>query len=354
MTFDNLNSDHVDGSGVLVHDYGPHIFHTDDGPAYGFLSRFASWNGYRHAVLADVPDGDGRKLVPVPFDLSSLEEAFGPEEGARLAAKLAAAHPGRASVPVSELASDPDPDVAGVGRYVYEHIFRHYTAKQWGTDPATVDPSVTARVPVRLDRAGGYFRDAYQGLPVGGYAAMFGRMLRHPGIAVETGTDALSRLALSDGATYFDGGRFDGIVVYTGQVDRLFRYAHGELPYRSLEFRFRAYDEDYVLPCGTVNYTMDRDMTRATEFKRLTGQILPGRTVICEEYPKDYAAGSGGVPCSPVKGGHSDAMYGKYAAEAARYRNLYLLGRLARYSYLDMDDAVMAAMALAERVLGRA
>lgn len=342
--------DHIDDNGVLVHDYGPHIYHTDHEAVHAFLSRFTGWHGYRHRVMADVPHAGGRMAMSVPFDLSSLDAAFGPD-APKLERKLLAAYPGRPSVPVLELMEHPDPDISGVGAYVYEHIFRHYTAKQWGADPMSVDRSVTARVPVRLDRDGGYFPDKYQGLPAAGYTDMLGRMLAHPGIAVSLGADALHRVRLFDGQAYLDGVPFDGPAVYTGQADRLFGYAYGRLPYRALDFRFISYDKDSVLPCGTVNYTMDKDMTRATEFKYLTGQKLPGKTTVCEEYPRTYAGRPGDVPCYPVKNPESAAMYGLYAREAGKYSNLYLLGRLARYEYLDMDDAVLAALELAGRII---
>lgn len=343
--------DHKDGNGIFIHDYGPHIFHTDNERVYAFLSRFSPFHAYRHRVMADVPGGaGGRIMMPVPFNLASLESAFGSGRAAELERKLLGYYPGQDAVSVLELMSHEDLDIARIGSYVYEHIFKHYTAKQWGMAPGDVDKSVIARVPVRLDRLDGYFRDKYQGIPSNGYTRLLESMLDNDLITVETNANGLFELEFRDGRVYLGGEPFDGPVIYTGQIDRLFGYSHGRLPYRSIDFKIRVCVGNYIQPCATVNYTMDRDMTRTTEFKHFLPCQNSNMTVLCDEYPIDYADGAGHVPCYPVKTPESEAMFELYRAEAGRYSNLHLLGRLATYAYLDMDDAVAAALELCDAI----
>ena len=222
--------DCLDGHGVLIHKYGPHIFHTNNRAVFDFLSRFTEWRRYQHRVIANVPRDnpevvpahkktDGRFFFPVPFNLDSLKNAFGEREGGRLGEKLLAAYPAQSQVTILELRQNPDPEVAAIADYVYEHVFVHYTMKQWGQKPEEIDPSTTARVPVRLSRDDRYFQDAYQGMPLEGYTKMFERMLDHPNIEVRLGVDARPILKEAGGP-----------VIYTGQVDELFGFQFGPCP----------------------------------------------------------------------------------------------------------------------------
>ena len=265
-----------DAAGVLIHQYGPHIFHTNDRRVFDYLSRFTKWRRYQHRVIANLPRDnpevvpahkttDGRFFFPVPFNLDSMKNAFGMEEGKRLGQKLLDAYPAQSQVTILELRQNPDPEIAAIADYVYEHVFVHYTMKQWGQTPEEIDPNTTARVPVRLSTDDRYFQDAYQGMPLEGYTAMFERMLDHPNIQVRLNTDA--RPLMKD---------FPGIMIYTGQVDELFDFQYGPLPYRTLDFQFETVQQDFFQAAGTVNYTVDEDFTRITEFKHLTGQELPG------------------------------------------------------------------------------
>ena len=202
--------DRPDQAGVLIHQYGPHIFHTNDKQVFDWLSRFTRWRDYQHRVVANIPDGRGGRITyPVPFNLTSLETAFGPEEGRRLGDKLTAAYGAEKKVTILELRQNQDPSIAALADYVYEHVFVHYTMKQWGQRPEDIDPNTTARVPVFLSRDDRYFQDTYQGMPLEGYTPMFERMLDHPSITVELGTDALGRLDLSGNTLKVVGARRD-------------------------------------------------------------------------------------------------------------------------------------------------
>ena len=332
--------DCLDGHGVLIHKYGPHIFHTNDKAVFDFLSRFTRWRDYQHRVLADIPDEAGGRLrYPVPFNLTSLEAAFGEAEGKKLGEKLISAYGAEQKVTILELRENPDPEISALAGYVYEHVFVRYTMKQWGQRPEEIDPGTTARVPVFLSRDDRYFQDAWQGMPLEGYAKLFDRMLDHPGIEVRLGVDARPLLA-----------EFKGPVIYTGQVDELFDYKFGPLPYRTLDFRFETLPQDDFQGCGTVNYTMDQDFTRITEFKHMTGQRVPGVTTIVKEYPRAHTGASGEIPYYAVINEANNALYAKYRSEAEKRPNLHLLGRLAEYKYYNMDAIAARALELAERL----
>ena len=343
--------DRLDSAGVLIHQYGPHIFHTNDKRVFDWLSRFTRWRDYQHRVVANLPDGEGGRMTfPVPFNLTSLETAFGPEAGRRLGEKLTAAYGAEKKVTILELRQSGDPEIRQVADYVYEHVFVHYTMKQWGQTPEEIDPNTTARVPVFLSRDDRYFQDRYQGMPLEGYTPMFEKMLDHPNITVELGADALERLDLSGDVLKLDGEPFPGQVIYTGQADELFGFRFGPLPYRTLDFRFETLPRDDFQGYGTVNYTVDQDFTRITEFKHLTGQVKPGATTIVREYSRSYTGAAGEIPYYAIINPANNALYAQYQAEADRFPNLYLLGRLAEYKYYNMDAIAGRALDLAERL----
>lgn len=354
--------DCLDRAGVLIHQYGPHIFHTNDRRVFEYLSRFTQWRRYQHRVVANLPrdnpevvpahkSTDGRFFFPVPFNLDSMKNAFGEKEGARLGQKLLDAYPAQSQVTILELRQNPDPEVAAIADYVYQHVFVHYTMKQWGQTPEEIDPATTARVPVRLSKDDRYFQDAYQGMPLEGYTPMFEKMLAHPNITVETGVDALRRLELADGVIKLDGEVFDGPVIYTGQADELFGFRFGPLPYRTLDFGFETLPQDVYQTHGTVNYTADQPYTRITEFKHLTGQELPGATTIMKEYSRAYTGADGEIPYYAIINPDNNALYAKYKALADQYPGLRLLGRLAEYKYYNMDAIAARALALTDSMI---
>ena len=337
--YDTENED-----GVLIHQYGPHIFHTNDGEVYEFLSRFTEWRPYRHKVLANL-DGE---YIPVPFNLNSLVIAFGYRKAASIRAKLIETYGEGNSVSILSLRESTEPLLHELADFVYHNIFETYTVKQWGMRPEEIDPAVTARVPVRISSDNGYFTDRYQGIPKDGYTAMFRRMLDHKNITVELNTDVLSRLKLEDGKMFLDGAEYRGKVLYTGAPDELFGCRFGRLPYRSLRFRFETLAKEYAQLCGTVNYTVSEDFTRITEFKHLTGQKCPVTTVM-----KEYSVpcGENDTPYYPVANDASAALYARYRSEAERFSGLVLCGRLAEFRYYNMDAAVASALSVSRSFL---
>lgn len=321
--------DSLDEAGVLVHRYGPHIFHTSSGRVWRYLSRFTDWLPYEHRVLASIEG----KLVPLPFNLNTIDALYPARDAERLRDLLTLTYGEGARVPMLGLLDHPHSALAELGAFVYEKVFLHYTEKQWGLRPEQLDPAVTARVPVLVGRDDRYFRDPYQGIPAEGYTRMVSRMLDHPNITV-----------LLD-APYEDvvgSVRFDRLV-FTGPIDRFFDEMHGPLPYRSLRFEHRTLQVPRRLPVAVVNYPNDERYTRVIEHNQFTGAYLPSTTVTFE-HPIPHDPGRN-EPYYPVPTTENRARYSRYVSTAAELDGRVLfVGRLARYRYYDMDKAVSRAL----------
>ena len=343
--------DRPDDAGILIHQYGPHIFHTNDKEVYDYLSRFTQWRNYQHTVVANIPAEGGRMEMPVPFNLVSLRLAFGEEKAAQLEKKLLDAYGAGTKVTILQLRENTDPELQDLAQYVYDHVFVRYTMKQWGKTPEEIDPAVTARVPVFLSEDCRYFQDAYQGMPLFGYTPMFEAMLDHENIEVRTNTDGRDVLRFEDGKIFFDGAEFTGSVVYSGPADELFGCCFGRLPYRTLDFKFETYETDAWQSHGTVNYTVDEDYTRITEFKYLTGQEKSGVTTIVKEYSRAYTGAEDEIPYYAIANDETAALYARYAALAAQFPKMHLLGRLAEYRYYNMDAIVAGALKLSRALV---
>jgi len=333
-----------DKNGIIVHKYGPHIFHTDYKDVFDYLSNYTDWHVYHHRVLAFI---DGKK-VPIPFNLNTLYMLFPKTLAQRIEEKLLNKFVYNSKVPILELKREEDDDLQFLSNYVYEKVFLHYTMKQWGLKPEDIDPKVTARVPVHISRDDRYFTDKYQGVPIEGYAKIFERMLDHPNIKLMLNTDfkEVMKLDSERGKVYFLDQEFDGNVIFTGMIDDLFEYKFGELPYRSLGLEFKAIERDYFQETAVVNYPNDYDFTRITEFKHIH-PVESKKTVILKEYPKAYQVGSD-VPYYPVFKEENIELYNKYKGLAERFKNIILVGRLAEYRYYDMDDVVKRALEVFE------
>ena len=336
--------DGKDEYGILVHWYGPHIFHTGNEEVYEWLSRFTDWYAFGHKVVARVGD----KLLPVPFNLNTLKMVYGEEKAAILEKKLVDTFGFGARVPILKLREQQDEDLRAIADYVYENVFLRYTMKQWGQTPEEIDPAVTGRVPVVISYDNRYFGDKYQGMPLDGFTPMFEKMLDHPNIEVRTNTDAKDALVISEqeGKVLMDGQEFCGTVIYTGPVDELFDCRFGRLPYRTLRFDFEHYDQPDYQGHSVVNYTVSEDYTRITEFKYLTGQKADSTTIV-KEYPFAYTGAEGEIPYYAIMNEENNALYQKYADLAAQIPDFHLLGRLAEYKYYNIDAMAAKAIALA-------
>ena len=319
--------DHYDDAGLLVHKYGPHIFHTNSKEIFDYLSRFTAWRPYEHRVLASV---DGR-LVPMPINLDTINELYGLQLSSLELEEFFASR----AEPVERVRTSEDVVVSKVGRELYEKFFRGYTQKQWDLDPSELDAKVTSRVPVRTNRDGRYFTDTYQAMPRTGYTKMFQRMLDHPRIKVMLGTD------YREVASFIPYKE----IVYTGPVDEFFDHRLGRLPYRSLEFRFETLEAQFGQPAPVINYPNEQDYTRVTEFKYLTGQVHP-KTTLVYEYPR-----AEGDPYYPVPRPENEALYKRYQRLADLVDGVHFVGRLATYRYYNMDQVVAQALAVSRRLI---
>lgn len=337
-----------DEAGILVHRYGPHIYHTNDDRVHEFLSRFTDWTPYSHKVLANISG----TLVPVPFNHQSLLAAFGEERGERLYQKLVATFGRDRKVPILELREKDDPELEEVADYVYENVFLHYTMKQWGKTPDQIDPAVTGRVPVFVGDDDRYFPQAlHQGMPAVSYTALFERMLDHDLISVFLGVDARDVMHVTDTSVEVCGKSYGGEVVYTGALDELFGMDLGALPYRTVDMVFETLEKERFQPVGTVNYTVSENFTRITEFKNMTGQVAPGRTTILREYSRSYLPGVGETPYYVVNDPENLELYGKYRARVEGILNFHAVGRLAEYRYYDMDGVTASALELSDEII---
>jgi UDP-galactopyranose mutase len=318
--------DHYDEHGILVHKYGPHIFHTNSAEVFGYLSRFTEWRSYQHRVLASV---DGR-LVPIPINLDTINTLYGTHYDAHSVSDFFERVAEKRLIRNSE-----DVVISKVGRELYEKLFRGYTRKQWGLDPSELDASVAARIPTRTNRDDRYFTDTYQAMPRHGYTKMFERMLSHPNIKLLLNADYRE---VRDAVAHRS-------LVYTGPIDEYFDFKLGKLPYRSLEFRHETLPLEQFQAVGTVNYPNENPYTRITEFKHLTGQ-RHDHTSIVYEIPR-----AEGDPYYPIPQRENAKLYEEYKSMAASLSNVHFVGRLATYKYYNMDQVVAQALVTYERIL---
>jgi UDP-galactopyranose mutase len=323
-------------NGILVHKYGPHIFHTNSEKVWAYLGRFTEWRPYHHHVLG-VVDG---KQVPIPFNLNSIYALFPKHMADALSGALIESFGYGKKVPILKLREEKEGYLKFIGDYIYTKVFNGYTRKQWGLAPEELDPSVTARVPINISRDDFYFQDIYQAVPMAGYTVMFKRMLKNNLIDVSLRTN------WSDVKGFVRANR----VIFTGPIDEYFDYAFGVLPYRSLRFDVRNHDVEYFQAVGTVNYPNEFDFTRITEQKHLTGQKARN-TITITEYPEVHEWGRN-EPFYPIPMPQTAGMLRPYQAEARRLEGkVWFAGRLGDYAYYNMDQACARALMLFEKTI---
>lgn len=335
--------DYVDAHGVLVQQYGPHIFHTGVERVWEYMNRFEQWKPFKLVCGAVWDD----KYTPTPFNFTTIDTFYPAEEAKALKEKLTAAFAGRETATVVEVLEHPDPDIRGYAEFLFANDYAPYTAKQWGTDPKDIDPSVLKRVPLRFSYDQGYFSDKYEAMPVHSFTRFFENLLDHPNIRVELGVDALEHLKVAGERLLLDGQQCTIPVVYTGALDELFGCVHGKLPYRSLRFEWKHADVDSLQDAPVVAYPKDPGFTRITEFKKLPQQDVKGTTYALE-YPLPYKEGENMEPYYPVLTEASQKQYALYKEMADKIPNLICCGRLADFKYYNMDQALDRALQICE------
>ncbi len=318
--------DRYDDAGLLIHPYGPHIFHTNSADVFAYLSQFTGWRPYQHRVLASVEG----QLLPMPINLDTINRLY----GLSLTSFEVEDFFAKQCEPVEQVRTSEDVVVNRIGRDLYNKFFAGYTRKQWGLDPSELDASVTARVPTRTNRDDRYFADTYQAMPLQGYTRMFEKMLAHPNIQVMLNCDYRQVAGILPWRR----------MVYTGPIDTFFDHRFGALPYRSLHFEHVTLQQAQVQAVGTINHPNDHGYTRVTEFKHLTGQ-QHAATSLVYEYPR-----AEGDPYYPVPRPENTALFRRYEAEAERLAEVTFIGRLATYKYYNMDQVVAQALATFKRM----
>ncbi|WHH59685.1 UDP-galactopyranose mutase [Petroclostridium sp. X23] len=316
--------DYYDQHGILIHKYGPHIFHTNSKVVFDYLSQFTAWHLFELRVAANV---DGQK-VPIPINLDTINELYGLNFSETDLIKFFEL----AAEPVDSVTNSEDVVISKIGKDLYSKFFKNYTKKQWDLWPDELDPSVCARIPTRTNRDSRYFTDKYQVMPKEGYTELFRKMINHPNIHLMLQTDYR---AIEQVIPYKR-------LIYTGCIDAYFNYKFGKLPYRSLTFSFETFDLEYYQNTAIVNYPNEYDFTRITEFKHMTRQMHP-KTTLSYEYPAAV-----GQPYYPIPRDENTKIYNKYKAEADKLKNVWFVGRLGTYKYYNMDQVVTQALNLFE------
>ena len=325
--------DCYDQHGMLVHKYGPHIFHTNSKKVWNYLSRFTEWRPYFHHVLATVEG----KRVPLPFNLNSMAALMPARYAEKLECLLLQNFGMGAKVPILKLREVANDDLRFLANYIYENVFYGYTLKQWEYKPEELDASVTGRVPVYISRDDRYFQDSFQAMPKPGFSPLFARMLDDPRIHVLLQTDY--RQILAD-------VKFNRMV-FTGPIHKFFDNAHGPLPYRSMRFEHTTLDTEWHQEVAVVNFPNDYDFLRITEQKYLTGQTAP-KTTLVKEYSQMHVEGEN-EPYYPIPRPENRELYALYTKTAEKLNGSVLFaGRLADYKYYNMDQAVARALKLFE------
>lgn len=333
--------DYYDEHGILVHKYGPHIFHTKKKHLYDYMCRFAEWNEYKLRCMAQI----NGKFTPTPFNFQTIDDFYNKEEAADLKKRIKKIFGDRTVATVVEVLNCSDEKVRGYAQFLFDNDYSLYTAKQWGIPVEEVDPSILKRVPLRFSYDIGYFDDEYQVMPSTTYTDFFKSLLNHKNIDVRLGIEALEHLKvdLENNRILIDGEYKDIPIIYTGALDELFGNCYGKLPYRSLRFEWKYEDIESKQNAPVVAYPQAEGFTRITEYKKLPVQDVKG-TTYAVEYSLLYDDKEKMEPYYPVLTEGSQKKYGKYLKKASNIRNLFLAGRLADFKYYNMDQALERAL----------
>lgn len=340
--------DFIDSNGVLIHKYGPHIFHTSYEDVWSFVNRFAKFNGYKNKVKVKIDNIDF--LISFPINFTSINEIYDEKKSSLIIEKLKSAFPERKWITIHELIEEKDSILKEFANFIFENVYKNYTIKMWGIKPEDLDPNILKRVKINLNYDDNYFPDdKYQGLPIDGYTSMMKKMIDHKKIKIITGFDK-TKLTIRNNEVFIDDEKIKGKVFYSGSIDELFNYKYGKLPYRSLDIKFEKHDIEYFQKCGVVNYPNHESMTRITEYKYLTMQKNLNQTTISKEFPGNWDESSINFKDRyyPINNPNNIEMYNKYL-ELCKKSKIIPIGRLAEYKYYDMDDCIKNTITLFEK-----
>ncbi len=345
--------DEKDENGILVHKYGPHISYMAEQRTFKFLQQYTEFVSYQHTVNVEI---DGLE-APLPFNLNSIDKLFPIEEAIELKELLVEEYGMGVKIPILEMKESKNKQVRSLSEYIYEKVFLHYTIKMWGITPKEIDPSVTARVPIHISYDNRHFTHKYQVMPKNGYTKLFENMLSSKDIQIELNTDGFERIKLKEGQIFFDNFPFEGLVICSAPVDKLFNYKYGKLPYRSLFFEHKTHKVDRLQNTTVLNWPDTRPATRRTENKLLVCQPnVPGVSSTITEYPGEFNEEDKKFNCPyyPIPNSKNERLLDKYKKEASRYKRLVLIGRLAEYKYYNMEAVILATIEKFEEIKNKA
>ncbi len=343
--------DYVNENGVLVQQYGPHIFHTKKRELYNYICKYTEWQDYKLTCGAVI----NGKYTPTPFNFKTIDDFFDTEKASKIKDAIKAEYPNQEFAPVLELLNHKNPLIREYAEFLFNNDYAPYTAKQWGIKPEEIDPSVLRRVPVRFNYETGYFDDEFQVMPKTSFTDFFKNILNHPNIEFKLGTDAKSWIQLKEETKeiFVNGEKFEGKVIYTGAIDELFGCKYGKLPYRSLRFEWKFENKKNFQDAPVVAYPQEDGFTRITEYTKLPEQDVGQKTVYALEYPLPYKSGEENEPYYPVLTEDSQTMYKKYRKDADFFPNLFVCGRLGDFKYYNMDNALERAFELCGDINGK-
>ena len=334
--------------GIYVHKYGPHIFHTSNKEVFDYLSKYTEWYKFEHFVEANIHG----TLVPVPFNLTSTEKLFSKEKADYIKKVLIDNFGMDTKIPIMQLKEMDNPTIKEFADFVFNNVFLFYTTKQWGRKIEDLDPNILKRVPVAITYKTGYFADTYQYQPLNGFTTLFKNLLNHKNITIKYNTEAKDVINIKNKQIYYNNIPFDGEVVFTGQIDEFLNNKFGVLPYRSLRFDYETHEVDSYQSAPVVNYTVDQEYTRISEFKKFTTKNPPhDKTIIIKEYPLEYKQNSNMIAYYPIPNPKNNELFDVYKKYINTIPKFHLLGRLGNYKYINMDVAVANALQLANEII---
>jgi len=335
--------DYYDEHHILVHKYGPHIFHTNDKKLFDYVNQFAKWNHFKMICRSSI----NGKITPIPFNFQTIDDFYSPEEAADLKNRLIKYFGDKKKVTVFEVLQAKEEKIRAYGQFLFENDYKPYTSKQWGLSYSEIDTSILERVPLRLTYEDGYFDDKYQALPEHGYTEFLKAIFDHPNIKIELGIEALDHLKIDNNVMLIDGKPCNMLVIYTGVLEELFSLKYGRLPYRSLAFEWKFENINSKQTVPMIAYPQVNGFTRIIEYKKLPKQDVNGTTYAIE-FPISYTGARGEEPYYPVLNKKSQILYNKYLTRVKKVENLFCAGRLADFKYYNMDQVLVRALEVCE------